>query len=891
MRRRTVVSALLALPLIALIPGPAQAAPLYGETHLVSTSHEDAVFGERAEFAAISKDGLRAFWTTTESLLSEDSDSDNVDIYQRADNTTTRLVTPGGDFDATFLAISEDGSKVLFSTTEALPGDGDANVDIYRRDMEATPPTTTLMTPGTQEFVRFRGSNLAADRVFFETDERLTGGDTDEETDVYLSHDGSLTRISTGSHGGNNACAARYSGSTPDGLHVFFQSEEVLTSDDDSNDNAYSCDPVHSDRGTPDIFHWNGGAVSNLTPRGGCSAGGGTGCKADRFARAALDGSRVIFNSSNYHDRDLSRCNDDVWQTVGGVVSLLSTSQWDGTDENCHPGKGYYNAAFVGASADATKVFWVTSEPGMAGATDDNKDIFLTSGGSSTLMSPNTPNDGADFEWTTPDGDHLFFGTSDPVTDDGDTANDVFQNTRGTITKVSTGPEGGNGAFDAHLAAATDDAGHIFFSTSEPLTSDEPAGSSSPDLFVRYHDELENAWKTERISTGPLDGTAGYSVGFDGVSEDAERVFFTTQEKLVRADTDQEQDVYMRWQGGPPSVRIDELALAPDAFVELLKSGSGQDEFPADQGPYKLAVYDGDARKVGEHVIAPTLLRTQARPLFSDTHPRADEPLEVDLPPVGQLCFTQGAGELRVSCVAWGCIATPVDPAAVRVAAPGAEVSQQRQGDAPDVFHLAPPTPKDVNVAGTTAPACPHDPDPEPGPDDPGPALPTPTVPGPMTPVPSVPGPAIPDPPSSTPPTRLTVATSRISGAGSTLRVTVVLPGPGRVTTGPARASAARTFAKSKRRKGGKRGKRAKPLLRTTRKRVTKAGPTRVKVRLNRRGKRKLRRKGRVAVPVRVAFRPESGAPQSTTERAVFKKPSKRKAGKRMQRGGKGKRS
>ena len=167
-------------------------------------------------------------------------------------------------------------------------------------------------------------------------------------------------------------------------------------------------------------------------------------------------------------------------------------------------------------------------------------------------------------------------------------------------------------------------------------------------------------------------------------------------------------------------MRIDEFALTPDSFVELLKSGEGQEEFPDDQGPYKLVVYDGDGDEVGEHMIAPELLRAQTRPLFSDTHPQKDEPLEVALPAVGQMCFTQGVGELKVDCVAWGCIATPVQQDITKVAAPDADLSEQRRGDAPEVFNVASPTPKEVNIAGTAPPACPTEPEPEPTP-DPGP--------------------------------------------------------------------------------------------------------------------------------------------------------------------------
>jgi len=705
-----------ALLLAALFAVPAQASPLYGETYLVSTSSEDGLFGPESEFNAISKDGKHAFWTTSESLLSADSDNDNFDIYERdIDARTTRLVTPGGDFDATFLGSSEDGSKVFFATEEQIVGDSDANVDIYRRNLDDEPPTTTNMTPNTDDFLLFEGINLAGDRLFFDTRESLTGDDTDNETDVYMSQNGSLTRISTGSRSsGNEPCGAYYSGSTPDGLHVFFQSEEWLTNDDDGRLDEYTCRTGYNDEGTPDIFEWSGGSVTNRTPTGACPTGAGASCQADRFAASSLDGSRVIFNSPNifklpWHDD--GGCLDDVYQTVGGVVTKLSPSQWDGTSTYCNPPPegGWVSAAFAGASEDARKVYWVTREPGMAGAPDEHKDIFMnTNGGAPELMSPNTPNDDADFAWTTPDGSHLFFGTSDPVVDDSDTMGDVFENVNGAITKISTGPLGGNGAFGSYFAGATEDADYVFFRTGEPLTSDDQ-DASGVDLFVRHNGA------TELISTGPHAGTGNFGGIFNGVSEDGERVFFTSSEKLVAADTDQEEDVYMRWQGGPPSVRINEFALTPDSFVELLKSGEGQEEFPTDQGPYKLVVYDAAGDEVGEHVIAPELLRAQVRPLFSDTLPEKDEPLEVALPAVGQMCFTQGADGLKVDCVAWGCIATPVQQDITTVAAPDADLSEQRRGDAPEVFNVAVPTPKEVNVAGTEPEACPTEPGPGPG--------------------------------------------------------------------------------------------------------------------------------------------------------------------------------
>ena len=47
---------------------------------------------------------------------------------------------------------------------------------------------------------------------------------------------------------------------------------------------------------------------------------------------------------------------------------------------------------------------------------------------------------------------------------------DVYEYAGGTTTLVSTGPAGGNGAFDAAFAAVSLDGERVFFDTREPLT-------------------------------------------------------------------------------------------------------------------------------------------------------------------------------------------------------------------------------------------------------------------------------------------------------------------------------------------------------------------------------------------------------------------------------------
>lgn len=176
-----------------------------------------------------------------------------------------------------------------------------------------------------------------------------------------------------------------------------------------------------------------------------------------------------------------------------------------------------------------------------------------------------------------------------------------------------------------------------------------------------------------------------------------------------------------RWSAGtqcggsavPPSyehMRIDEVQVAGEQFVEL--RDSSDETFPTANAPYRIVVYDGAGARLGAHTISTALLqgRDNTQPLLLGTDGLAGlrhEELAVTLPAVGQACFTHGSAENRLSCVAWGCTASPLSGGA-RVAAPGAGKSASRQGSG-DAWHVASPTPLASNAAGESGEACPSD--------------------------------------------------------------------------------------------------------------------------------------------------------------------------------------
>ena len=165
---------------------------------------------------------------------------------------------------------------------------------------------------------------------------------------------------------------------------------------------------------------------------------------------------------------------------------------------------------------------------------------------------------------------------------------------------------------------------------------------------------------------------------------------------------------------GAATMKINEVGLGDSKFIELLDSAD--ETFPDGEAPYKVVVYDAAGARQGAHTIAKSLLqgRDNTKPLLLSTAAadtaygvKGDEALSADLPSPGQACFTQGDGESKLDCVSWGCVTSTVTQSSTLIPTPAAGASAQRQGIGSTTFHVATPTPKAANVAGTTAAPCP----------------------------------------------------------------------------------------------------------------------------------------------------------------------------------------
>jgi hypothetical protein len=330
-----------------------------------------------------SRDGRRVFFSTYDSLVADDTDTDPctgangdgsrgcLDVYERTRDGTVRLVSTGfassnGPFDAYFGGASSDGSRVFF-TTRPVPATDQGVTNLYERSNGVT----RLIQSGAQ----FDAVSTDGRRVFFSTDKSLVPADTDSCPDyrgpgcidVYELFDGALRLVSTGPAGGSGSFDAYFSGISKDGSHAFFSTAEPLVS------------PGTADSGR--AVYERVGEVTNLISTSSTSPGP----HAATFNGASDDGSRVFFTTNDPlvpEDHDCIRpipadtgC-PDVYERSGGVTTLITRDTVECVNEDF--GSRPFCPAFVGASADGRRVFFVTPESLVPQDTDGLNDLYVS---------------------------------------------------------------------------------------------------------------------------------------------------------------------------------------------------------------------------------------------------------------------------------------------------------------------------------------------------------------------------------------------------------------------------------------------------------------------------------------------------------------------------------
>ncbi len=502
----------LALLLVALglaAVGAAPAAAEHSVRELVSTGPTGGNGPAHAAFGGASEDGSRVFFETSEPLVAADTDAAE-DVYERSGRQTTIVsdrVQAGADGanDAYVGGTSADGTHVFFVTDEPLVGaDGDASYDVYQRAGGQTTLLSDRVQAGSDGAfdAGFAGASADGTRVFFSTDEPLVAADGDSNYDVYERFAGQTTLVSDRAQAGaDDAADVSYGGASRDGTRVFFATTEPLVAAD-------------GDAGL-DVYERSGGQITLVSDR--VQPGADQAAHAF-FADASADGTRVFFVTDEPLVAADGDSSYDVYERSGGQTTLVSDRVQAGAD-------GASFATFSGASADGTRVFFISTELLVAADGDAELDVYERSGGQTTLVSDRVQ-PGADaavaalFGGASADGTRVFFNTTEPlVAADGDATYDVYQHAGGQTTLLSDRVQAGADAAEhASFRGASADGSRVFFGTGEPLVAAD--GDAAGDVYVARIPQLPDTTITAGPSgpTNDATPTFGFSASEAGSS-------------------------------------------------------------------------------------------------------------------------------------------------------------------------------------------------------------------------------------------------------------------------------------------------------------------------------------------------------------------------------------
>ena len=212
-----------------------------------------------ANYAGISSDGSHVVFGTNESLAATDTDT-AYDTYVRRPDGTLIHVTDGtgadGNQDAATYAISGDGTRALFSTSEPLaPTDTDTNADGYLRLPSGALVHVTDDPTGPDDAldVVVVASSSDLERVVMTTKERLAQTDTDTAYDLYERlPDGTLVHLSDDPTGPDANVDAEFERLSADVRRVYFSTDESLSpADTDAVADGYVATLVPDRPATP----------------------------------------------------------------------------------------------------------------------------------------------------------------------------------------------------------------------------------------------------------------------------------------------------------------------------------------------------------------------------------------------------------------------------------------------------------------------------------------------------------------------------------------------------------------------------------------------------------------------------------------------------------------
>jgi hypothetical protein len=474
-----------------------------------------------ATFDGISSDGKEVFFSTRERLVPADKDH-SADIYVRnLTENRTFLASEGGTCsasgcgngptDASFVpnGVPTEGGRVFFATTEKLsPADEDEAMDVYVHDMQnktttlvsaADPSCGKLKCGNLANSAQFQGTDRNGDNAFFSTTESLVEADTDTSVDIYERDLGTgethLVSVAGTCPIGLN-CDPTYGGASPDGSHVFFETnEQISVADKDSSQ---------------DVYDWSGGepALASTGPDGGEGPFDAT------FAGSSSSGETVYFQTDEQLDPVADTDHtQDVYERSGMTTSLVSAGE-EGR------GNGEVPATFAWASrTGATDAVLFSTREALTSEDDDTSlsDVYERSAGTTLLVSfgPEGTGTAADatFKGASDNGSKVFFVTAESLSsEDRDHSPDVYMSSPLGTVLISIGPVGGNAELADEFSGVSNDGSRAYFTTQERLTEkDDFAGEEDVYGWSPAGTLLVSVKNSDELVLGPappsLEGT------------------------------------------------------------------------------------------------------------------------------------------------------------------------------------------------------------------------------------------------------------------------------------------------------------------------------------------------------------------------------------------------
>jgi Tol biopolymer transport system component len=371
--------------------------------------------------------------------------------------------TKGNDSSASRGAsLSADGTRVAFDSqaTNLDPGDTDANLDVYVKDLlsgdlilaSTTDDGTKANGPSFDPSLSADGTTVA----FLSRATNLDPGDTDADADVYVKDlvTGDIMLVSTADDRTKANVRSWNPSISADGTRVAFASQ------------ATNLDPADTDFAL-DVFVKDlvSGAIMLASTADDGTKGNGSSARASLSA----DGTRVAFDSfaTNLDPGDTDAIMDlYVKDLLSGDIVLASTAD-DGT-------KGNAESFEASLSADGTSVAFGSFASNLdPGDTAGDVDVYVKDLVSADLVLASTADDGTkgNDDGVNPslsaDGARVGFNSTATNLDPGDTDADadvyVKDLVSGNIVLASTADDGTKGNGSSGFGSLSADGGRVAF--------------------------------------------------------------------------------------------------------------------------------------------------------------------------------------------------------------------------------------------------------------------------------------------------------------------------------------------------------------------------------------------------------------------------------------------